>query len=186
MVKAGTLIDATFYPAATRPPGKDKKPKDPEASWGAKGKGKNKKYCYGYKAHIGVDQDSGIIRKAEITQARVSDHEVFDELLSGDEEAVYADKAYYDKQRAEELEAKGIKNGLMKKAHRGAPLSEEDRKRNKEISKIRAQVKRPFAIIKSKWGHARARYIEFFRNEVHLLLISMAYNLRRACSLAKV
>ncbi len=186
VVKAGTLIDATFYPAATRPPAKDKKPKDPEASWGAKGKGKNKKYCYGYKAHIGVDQDSGIIRKIEITQARVSDHEVFDELLSGDEEAVYADKAYYDKQRAKELEAKGIKNGLMKKAHRGAPLSEEDRKRNKEISKIRAQVERPFAIIKSKWGHARARYIGLFRNEVHLLLISMAYNLRRACSLATV
>jgi len=103
VVKAGTLIDASFYPAATRPPRKGKKPKDPDASWGVKGKGKNKKYCYGYKVHMGVDKDSGIIRKVEITQARVSDHEVFDELLSGDEKAVYADKAYYDKKRAEEL-----------------------------------------------------------------------------------
>ncbi len=61
---------------------------------------------------------------------------------------------------------------------------EENRKRNKEISKIRAQLERPFAIIKSKWEHARARYIGIFRNEVHLLQISVAYNLRRAYSLA--
>ena len=184
VVKAGTLIDATFYPAATRPPRKGKEPKDPDAAWGAKGKGKNKKYCYGYKAHVGVDQDSGVIRKVEVTQARVSDHEVFNELLSGDEKAVYADKAYYDKQRAKELEAQGIKNGLMKKASMGKPLTQEDKRRNKRISKVRAQVERPFAIIKTKWGHARARYIGLFRNEVHLLLISMAYNLRRTCSLS--
>ena len=184
VIKSGTLIDATFYPAATRPPAKDKEPKDPDASWGVKGKGKNKKFCYGYKAHVGVDKDSGIIRKAEMTQAKVNDHEVFDELLSGDEKAVYADKAYYDRKRAKELKAKGIKNGIMKKATRGKPLSDDDKKRNKQISKIRAQVERPFAIIKSKWGHARARYVGLFRNKVHLLLISMAYNLRRACSLA--
>jgi len=131
-----------------------------------------------------VDQDSGVIRKVEVTQARVSDHEVFNELLSGDEKAVYADKAYYDKQRAKQLEAQGIKNGLMKKASRSKPLTQEDKRRNKRISKVRAQVERPFAIIKSKWGHARARYIGLFRNEVHFLLIAMAYNLRRVCSLS--
>ena len=107
-----------------------------------------------------MDKDSGIIRKAEITQARVSENEIFHELISGNEKAIYTDKACYDKQRAREIEAKGIKNGLMmKKAHGGAPISKEDRKRNKEISKIRTRVKRPFAIIMSKWGHARARYI---------------------------
>ncbi len=67
---------------------------------------------------------------------------------------------------------RGIRNGLMKKAVRGRPLSREDRLRNKKISRIRAQVERPFAIIKSKWGHARARYIGLFRNEVHVHLIS--------------
>jgi len=184
IIKAGTLIDATFQPAATRPPRKNEEPKDPDASWGAKGKGKNKKTCYGYKLHLGVDQDSGIIRKVEVTTAKVNDHEVFEELLSGDEKAIYGDKAYYDQKRAEELEAKGIKNGLMKRAARGKPLSEEDKKRNKEISRIRSQVERPFAIIKSKWGHRRARYLGAFKNKVHLILIAIAYNLRRACSLA--
>lgn len=135
VIKIGTLIDA---------------------SWGVKGKERNKKYCYGYKLHVGVDQDSGIIRQAEITEARINDHEVFDELISGDEQAVYADKAYADKLR------------------------------NKKLSKIRAQVERPFGIIKSKWGYNRARYLGLFRNRVHLLLIFIAYNIRRAYSLSVI
>jgi len=186
VIKTGTLIDASFYQASTRPPTKGKDAKDPDASWGVKGKGKNKKYCYGYKLHVGVDQDSGIIRQTEITEARINDHEVFDELISGDEKAVYADKAYYDKERAEELKVKGIKNGLLKKAARGKPLSEADKVRNKKLSKIRAQVERPFGIIKSKWGHNRARYLSLFRNKVHLLLIFIAYNMRRAYSLSVI
>jgi IS5 family transposase len=167
IVKTGTLIDASFYQASTKPPAKGKEP-----------------YCYGYKVHIGVDQDSGIARKTEITNARVNDHEVFDELISGDEKAVYADKAYYDKERAEELETKSIKNGLMKRGARGRPLSESDKARNKSLYKIRAQVERPFGIIKSKWGHNRARYLGLFRNKVHLLLIFIAYNMRLAYSLS--
>lgn len=186
VIKSSTLIDATFFPVAVKPPAKDKKPKKPDASWGVMGKGKNKKNCYRYKAHVCVDKDSGIIGQAEKTQARVNDQEVFNELLSVDEKAAYADKAYYDRKRKKELEAKGIKNGIMKKGVRGKPLSDDDRKRNKHLSKIRAQVERHFAVIKSKWGHARDRYIGLFRNKVHLLLISMVYNLRRACSLAVV
>ena len=186
VIKTGTLIDASFYQASTRPPTKGKDAKDPDASWGVKGKGKNKKYCYGYKLHVGVDQNSGIIRQAEITEARINDHKVFDELISGDEQAVYADKAYYDKERAEDLKAKGIKNGLLKKAARGKPLSEADKVRNKKLSKIRAQVERPFGIIKSKWGHNRARYLGLFRNKVHLLLIFIAYNMRRTYSLSVI
>ena len=61
-----------------------------------------------------MDQSSGIARKTEITNASVNDHEVFDELISKDEQGVYADKAYYDKKRVEELETKGIRDGLMK------------------------------------------------------------------------
>jgi IS5 family transposase len=179
IVKTGTLIDASFYQASTKPPAKGKEAKDSDAAWGAKGKGKNKKYCYGYKVHIGVDQGSGIAQKTGITDA-------FDELISGDEKAVYADKAYYDKKRAEELETKGIKNGLLKKAARGKPLSEADKVRNKKLSRIRAQVERPFGIIKSKWGHNRARYLGLFRNKVHLLLIFIAYNMRRAYSLSVI
>jgi len=74
----------------------------------------------------------------------------------------------------------------MKRATRGKPLSKSDKDRNKMLFKIRAQVERPFAIIKSKWGHNRARYIGLFRNKAHLLLVYMAYNLRRAYTLSMI
>ena len=119
-----------------------------------------------------------------MTPASVNDHEVFDELLSGDEKAVYADKAYYDSKRAKELEAMGIENGIMKRASRGNPLTDEERERNKLIAKIRASVERSFAIIKSKWGHSRARYVGIVKNKIHFTLIAIAYNLRRLCALS--
>ena len=46
-----------------------------------------------------MDQGSGIARKTQITNARGNDHELFDELISKDEQGVYADKAYYTKKR---------------------------------------------------------------------------------------
>lgn len=152
IVKTGTLIDASFYQASTKPPAKGEEAKDSDAAWGAKPKGKNKEYCYGYKVHIGVDQGSGMVRKTATANARINDHEVFDELISGDERPVCADKACYDKERAEELEIKGMKNGLMKRGARGKALSKSDKARNKSLSKIRAQVDRPFGIIKSEVG----------------------------------
>ncbi len=66
---------------------------------------------------------------------------------------------------------------------RGNPLFKEDKERNKVIAKMRANVERPFAIIKSKWGHIRARYFDQFRNEIHLYLLCIAYNMRRAYAL---
>ncbi|OPL16293.1 MAG: hypothetical protein AVO38_08050 [delta proteobacterium ML8_D] len=183
IVKTGTLIDASFYQASTKPPAKGKEARDSDAAWGAKGKGKNKKYCYGYKVHRGVDQGYGIARKTEMTNATVNDHEIFDELVSGNEQGVYADKAYDGKERTEELETRGMNNKLMNRRARAKPLSKSDKARNKKLSKIRAQVESPFGIIKFKWGHNRARYLGLFRNKVHLLLIFIAYNMRRAYSL---
>ncbi len=91
LVKHGTLVDASLVEAQTRPPRKDDlhPPKDADADWTVK----NNQPTYGFKLHVGVDEGSGIIRKAEMTAASIHDSRVFDELLSGDERAVYADKA---------------------------------------------------------------------------------------------
>ncbi|RWO91206.1 MAG: IS5/IS1182 family transposase, partial [Mesorhizobium sp.] len=60
IVKRGTLVDATFLQAGSRPPKQPKKghqgpvkpAADKDARWGKKGK----KSTFGYKMHIGVDQ----------------------------------------------------------------------------------------------------------------------------------
>ena len=63
-------------------------PRDPQAGWTKK----NGKSRFGYEAHAAVDEGSGMVREAVMTPADVHDSVPADDLVQGDEEAVYADK----------------------------------------------------------------------------------------------
>ena len=49
---------------------------------------------FGYKAHIGVDKDSGLIHHVEVTSANVHDVEMTPKLMTGDESELYGDSGY--------------------------------------------------------------------------------------------
>lgn len=185
MVKAGTILDATLVKAAAARPRKEatgaKNPCEPDADWTIK----NGRSHFGYKAHIGVDQGSGLIRKARLTPAKTADSLVADDLISGDERAVYADKAYEHKDRRARLKRAGIKDRIMHRSHknqRALPLWQS--RRNRLIAPIRAGVERVFAVWKQWWGYDRVRYIGLERNQTQFALICFAYNVKRAAKLA--
>ena len=93
MVKTGTLIDASLVEADGRRPRQGEPVEarsDRDASWNAM----PEKPLFGYKAHVAVDQGSGLVRQAILTPANVSDKTPFLALVQGDEQAVYADKGY--------------------------------------------------------------------------------------------
>jgi IS5 family transposase len=72
MIKCGTLVDATIIEAAVRPlPHEDGQvyASDLDASFTVK----NDKTYFGYKAHLAVDEASGIARQAEMTSADLHD-----------------------------------------------------------------------------------------------------------------
>ena len=120
LVKRGTLIDATIIEAQARRPQSEagaRSGTDPDAAWTKKGKQSH----FGYKMHIGMDAGSGLVRGVEFTPANVADTEAADALIMGDEEAVYADKAYESKERRERLRAQGVKDRIM---HRGRQASD--------------------------------------------------------------
>ncbi len=186
IVRTGTLIDATIVQAQARAPGMDaepgaKSPADPDADWTRKG---GRSY-FGYKAHVGVDQGSGLIRKAILTPARVNESEVADDLVCGDEAAVYADKAYENKHRRRRLKDRGIKDRIMHRSHKnqlGLPAWQ--RQRNRLIAPLRAPVERVFGTMKRSYRYRRVRYFNLARNATQLHLLCLAINLRRALSLA--
>ena len=185
MVKAGTILDATLVKAAAARPRKEatgaKNPREPDADWTIK----NGRSHFGYKAHIGVDQGSGLIRKARLTPAKTAESLVADDLISGDEAAVYADKAYEHKDRRLRLKIAGIKDRIMHRSHKNQsalPLWQSHR--NRLIAPIRAGVERVFAVWKQWWGYDRVRYIGLERNQTQLALICLAYNVKRAAKLA--
>src|SRR3989337_3386496 len=100
--RRGTLIDATILEAAVRPPDGDVgevSARDPQAGWTKK----NGQSRFGYKAHAAVDEGSGLVREGVMTPADVHDSVPADGLVQGDEQAVYADKAYDDAARRKRL-----------------------------------------------------------------------------------
>ena len=75
------LIQPCYY--------KEKK-RDPDAHQVKKGN----TWHFGYKAHIGVDRDSGLVHTVEATAANVHDATETSKLLTGDEDEVYGDSGY--------------------------------------------------------------------------------------------
>ena len=90
-----TLVEAQVKrPPMSAGPGA-KSTRDPDADWSRTGRGS--RTHFGYKAHIGVDAGTGLVRMAVLTPAKVYESEVADDLISGDERAVYGDRAYESK-----------------------------------------------------------------------------------------
>lgn len=187
IVKRGSMLDATIVPAQARRPevedvGKGgKSPVDPDADWTRK----NGRSYFGYRAHVGVDQDSWLIRRAILEPASVNEARVAEELVSGDERAVYADKAYEGKARRRALRRRGIRDRIMHKRHRNLrKLPHWQAVRNKLIAKIRAPAEHVFGTVKRCYGYWRVRYYTLQRNAAHFLILATAYNLRTALRLS--
>lgn len=181
VLKRGTLVDATLVRAAVRPPTAEEgaaAARDPEAEWTVRPD--PRKNTYGYKAHVAADQGSGLVRKALLTPANVHDSIPADDLVQGDEGAIYADRGYDKAARRQALRARGIKDRIMHKAPRGAPLDVHRRRRNRLIAAIRAAVEGIFGTWKRGYGYVRVRYRGLLRNHAHLQILCIAFNLRRA------
>ena len=188
LVKAGTLLDATLVEAQARRPSMEEGPgagsaTDPDATWTRKGG----RAHFGYKAHLGVDAKSGLIRQAVLTPAHVNESAVADTLISGDERAVYADKAYESKARRARLRAQGINDRIMHRSHkhqRALPYWQQ--RRNALIAARRAPVEQVFGTLKRSYGYRTVRYLGLARNALELWVKCLAYNLRRAARLQPV
>lgn len=185
VLRKGTLMDATLIAAKTNPPPGEaglgaKSEAEPDADWTKK----NGRAFFGYKAHLGVDEGSGLVRRVVLTSAKIYESEVAEQLICGDERAVYADRAYEHKGRRARLKQAGIKDRIMHRRHKymGA-LPHWQQRRNHLIARRRAPVEAVFSALKRLYGLARARSLTLERNLTRLLAIVTAYNLRRAAIL---
>ena len=79
----GTIVDSTLVAAPSSTKNR-KKECDPDAHQVKKGN----QWYFGYKGHIGVDRDSGLVNKVETTVANVHDTAPVPDLLEGTEDEV--------------------------------------------------------------------------------------------------
>jgi IS5 family transposase len=179
IVKRGTLVDATIIAAAVKRPAFEDgqvNPRDPDASFTVK----NGETHFGYKAHLAVDEESGIVRQAEMTSADLHDSQRGEALIQGDERAYYADKAYDSRGLRDRLAERGIEDRIAYKAKRGKGLANWQVWFNKTASSVRVGVERANATMKNWYGMARVRYRGLARNHCHLQFVAMAMNMKRA------
>lgn len=182
MLKRGTMLDASVIETVSRPPRGDGAATDPDAGF-AKRTGKPGS-IYGYKAHVGVDEGSGLIRSLITTPANVPDTVVADDLLRGDETVVWADAAYHSHARQARLQAAGVKARLMRRAnkhHRQLPARL--KLYNMLIARRRAAVETTFATLKRRMKLTMIRYRGLIKAAAQLTLAAMAFNLRRWAAL---
>jgi IS5 family transposase len=179
VVKRGTLVDATIISAAVKRPAFEDgqvNPRDPDASFTVK----NGETHFGYKAHLAVDEESGVVRQAEMTSADLHDSQRGEALIQGDEKAYYADKAYDSRALRAKLAEMGIEDRIAYKARRNKPLANWQAWFNKTASSVRVGVERANATMKNWYGMGRVRYRGLARNHCHLQFVAMAMNMKRA------
>jgi len=180
LVREGTMVDATIIEQSRgRSRGDGTSTRDPDASF-------TKKHGvphHGYKGHIACDL-SGIVTDYRFTTAKEHDSRHIDDLTMHERTAVIADSAYSSAARRGELRRRGVIDGICYKRNRGqAALHDWQTRWNKEVSRLRARVEHPFAMLKQQLGYRRVRYRGRARNEFDFAMLLAACNLKRSLSL---
>jgi len=148
--------------------------KDTDARWTKK----NNETHYGYKDHVKADADSKLIAEYSVTSACVHDSQEFIALLDENDRTIYADSAYAGKPIAEQLPA-GTVNQICEKGTRNHPLTEEQKRSNREKSKIRCRIEHIFGYITGAMYGISIRSIGIRRAEFNIGLMNLVYNICR-------
>jgi IS5 family transposase len=178
MLKRGTMLDATLIEAVSVPPREGRPSRDGDAAFARRqGKGGS---TFGYKAHVGVDEGSGLIRSVITTPANINDTTPADGLIRGDEKVVWADAAYHTHAREAELKSRGVKARLMRRPNKHHPrLPPKLARLNDLIARRRAAVETTFATLKRRMGLTQIRYVGLAKAHAQVLMAAIAFNMRR-------
>ena len=177
-LRQGTIVDATLINAPSSTKNKDGK-RDPEMHQAKKGN----QYYFGMKAHIGVDDESGLVHSVVGTAANVADVTQVDKLLHGEENMIGADAGYTGVEKRPEHEGREViwqiaaRRSTYKKLSKRSALYKAKRKIEKAKAQVRAKVEHPFRVIKRQFGYVKTRFRGLAKNTAQLVTLFALSNL---------
>lgn len=213
LVKKGSIVDASVTVTPRKPKGKKEfeivedrqdttddaetpKPNqtkavekiqagvDTEAAWLKKAG----KLHFGYKRHMSVEDNEGLIVSIITTSANESDMNHIEDVIEKGNYAkgtrIKADKGYPSEKNKIGLKQKGYRPQLMIKAAKNKPLGTWEKKFNKLVSKTRYKVERTFGGMARWFGAGKARYVGLAKTHTQHVMESIAYNLYRSPAIA--
>ena len=128
---------------------------------------KGNTWHFGYKAHIGVDQDSGLVHSVEVTGANTHDVTMVPKLLTGEENTVYGDSGYLGAEKRDDAITRNTKGKKIKYKtnRRSSQIRKKSvrsqaqiKRREHEKSSVRAKVEHVFGVVKGQFGFRKTRY----------------------------
>jgi IS5 family transposase len=203
IVNAGTIVDASFVEVPRQRNSREEnetikngeipsdwkiKPpklqqKDTDARWTKK----DEKTFFGYKDHVKIDKGSKLIETFTVTNASVHDSQEIEKLITDSDEhhELYGDSAYAGDPIKQILNGKFIQNRIHEKGHRGKPLTDEQRKRNRKKSIVRARVEHVFGFMENSMHGMYIRCVGIVRATGIIGLMNLTYNIFRSIHLVK-
>ena len=139
---------------------------DKQARMGCKGKDK---YWYGYKGHVSVDMQSGLINKVAITPANVTDAQGMKHICPT-QGAIYGDKGYCTAPARTSAARRGCHLAAIKRNN----MKEKNRDLDRWVTKIRSPYERVFS-----QRNKRVRYRGVSKNQFAAFFNAIAFNLKR-------
>ena len=139
---------------------------DKQAKIGCKGKNK---YWYGYKKHVSVDMQSGLINKVAVTPANVTDAKGLKNVCPK-QGAVYADKGYCTKHAK--------RSATKRECHLAAIKKNNMLGKNKDKDRWISGIRSPYERVFSK-QRRRTRYCGVAKNQFAEFMSAICFNLRR-------
>jgi IS5 family transposase len=187
--------------------GKGKGPRDPGARWGVKHtpkvqteEGKKEEqieYFYGYKAHISLNAENGLMTSMEVTSGEAHDGHHFTLLVDHDlkqslpVETYTADKAYDDGENHYNLEVRGLHSAIRLKRTRTGKKDDARQvwldlcqtPQYQQGLKERYKIERKFGEAKQGHGFGRCRYLGWSGFTVQAFFTAIMLNLKRLVKL---
>ena len=173
----GTIMDATIINAPSSTKNQDKK-RDPDMHSTKKGN----QYYFGMKIHVGVDSESRTVHSLVTTPANVHDSKMVEDILHGEENAVFGDSAYMGKTDEIAKKAPQALDLTQTRGTKNKKLTEEEKERNRLLSKTRSRGEHIFLIAKRIFGFSKVRYKGLAKNTNFafvLFALSNLYMVRR-------
>lgn len=186
LMSQGTLIDATLIAAPSSTKNKTRT-RDPDMHQVKKGN----QWHFGMKAHIGVDDQSGLVHTVVSTAAHESDISQTVALMHGEETRMGADAGYVGVLKRDEVQQKlqGMPHAVRWHiAKRRTPIREMVEGWQKDLAlaheklkaRLRAKVEHPFHVIKNIFKHKKTRYKGLPKNAAQINVLFALSNLYMA------
>ena len=178
LLRHGTIVDATIIdaPSSTKNGAGER---DPDMHQTKKGN----EWLFGFKAHIGVDAESGLVHTVVATSANVHDVTQAHALVRDDDQVAWGDSGYRGVAKREEMQGVDIKwhiamqPGKRSWLDKTSKLGEMLDKIEKLKAGVRAKVEHPFRVIKQQFGFTKARYRGLPKNAAKLNTLFALSNL---------